>query len=195
MSERRLLLRRGNELAAFGPARAGLAAVEFALLAPILVFLFFAVVEGSNALSVGRRVSLAVNTLADLASQETAIAAGQASDLFTGVEQIVAQGDIDARIRLISLVLDPDMNKLVVDWSCDDTGGEPYAPGSAYSGLADGALLDASSSLIVGEISYAYTPPLTKFLIPSIAFEKKAARWSRRSGRIRFCTSPGVCTN
>lgn len=191
----RLRLRRAKGLAAFGPARAGLAAVEFALLAPILVFLFFAVVEGSNALSVSRRVSLAVNTLADLASQETELTAGQASDLFTGVEQIIAQGDIDARIRLISLVLDPDMNKLVVDWSRDDTGGEPYAPGSAYSGLADGALLDASSSLIVGEISYAYTPPLTKVLIPSIAFEKMAARWPRRAARVRFCSSPGVCTN
>ncbi len=176
-------------------AEDGLAATEFALLAPLLIFLFFAVVEGSNALSVSRRVSLAVNTLADLASQETQLSSAQADDLFEGVEQIIAQGAIAVDARLVSLVVDPNTDEVVVHWSRDNSGGQPYAPGSVYNDLADASLLDVSSSLIVGEIEYAYVSPLTKALIPSIDFDKLATRWPRRSARVQFCTAPNVCTN
>jgi hypothetical protein len=181
--------------AALPRAVRGLAAIEFALIAPVMIFLFFAVVEGSNALSVSRRVSLAVNTLADLASQETQLSTAQADDLFEGVQQIVAQGAISADIRLVSLIIDPDTAEVVVHWSRDNSGGEPYAPGSVYDDLADASLLDVSSSLIVGEIEYSYVSPLTKALIPSIDFDKIATRWPRRTARVQFCTAPAVCTN
>ncbi|MGE0408262.1 MAG: TadE/TadG family type IV pilus assembly protein [Amphiplicatus sp.] len=179
----------------FAADRAGLAAIEFALIAPIVIFLFFAVVEGSNALTVSRRVSLAVNTLADLASQETQLSAAQASDLFEGVEQIIAQGPIVADIRLVSLVIDPDTDDVVVHWSRDNAGGAPYAPGSVYADLPDASLLDPSTSLIVGEIDYAYVSPLTKVLIPSVNFDKIATRWPRRSARVQFCIAPNNCTS
>lgn len=181
--------------AAFARAQSGLAAVEFALIAPILILLFVAVVECSNALSVGRRVTLAVNTLADLASQERELTAAQANDLFTGVEQIVAQGPIDIEIRLVSIVLDPDTEKIVVHWSRDNDGGQPYAPGADYERLSDPGLLDANSSLIVGEVAYAYASPLTKRLIPPFTFDRLATRWPRRSARVQFCISSGSCTS
>lgn len=73
----------------FAQARSGIAALEFAFIAPVMIILFFGVVEGSNALSISRRVALAANTLADLTSQEAQITAAQAADLFTGVEQII----------------------------------------------------------------------------------------------------------
>jgi hypothetical protein len=160
-----------------------------------MLFLFFAVVEGSNALSVSRRVSLAVNTLADLASQEAQLSSDQAEDLFTGVGQIIRQGTLDADVRLVSLILDPDTDEVIVHWSRDDDGGEPYAPGSIYTDLADASLLDASSSLIVGEIDYVYVPSLSKALIPSVHFDKLATRWPRRSARVQFCIAPNNCTS
>lgn len=180
-------------LARFCRAESGLAAIEFAFLAPIMILLFLGVVESSNALSVSRKVTLAVNTLTDLASQETQLMAGGAEDLFTGVEQIIAQGDIDADIRLVSLVLDPDSGEVVVHWSRDNSGAQPYAPGAPFSGLTDTALLDANSSLIVGEIRYEYIPPITKAVIGSVEFNRMATRWPRRSSKVQFCTAPGVC--
>lgn len=180
---------------AFGRAREGLAALEFALLAPIMIFLFFAIVEGSNALSVARRVSVAVNTLADLASQEAQLSDDQIDDLFAGVGQIIRQGPISADIRLVSLIIDPDTEEVVVHWSYDSSGGEPYAPGSLYNDLADASLLDASSSLIVGEIDYFYAPPLTKMLIPNMTFSRLATRWPRRSARVQLCPTPSTCTS
>lgn len=188
------LSRKPRRSSSFFSAREGLAGVEFAIIAPVMIFLFFAVVEGSNAFAVSRRVSLAVNTLADLTSQEAQITAGQAADLFDGVEQIVGQGDISAEIRLVSLIFDADANEVKVHWSRDNSGAAPYPAGSVYSGLADASLLDATSSLIVAEIEYDYVSNLTHHLLPIVEFKKAANRWPRRSARVQFCDASNNCT-
>lgn len=171
---------------AFARSCSGIAALEFAFIAPVMIILFFGVVEGSNALSVSRRVSLAANTLADLVSQESSLTAAQANDLFTGVEQIIGQGDVDADVTIVSLVYDANQDKVVIDWSRNNSGGTPYAPGSEYAGLADASLLDETSSLIVAEIRYAYESALTRRIIGPIDFEKFATRWPRRSARVQM---------
>lgn len=168
--------------------------MEFAFIAPIMLFLFFAVVEGSNAFAVSRRVSLAVNTLADLTSQEAQITAAQTSDLFAGVEQIIGQGGVDADIRLVSLIYDPDTDEVKVHWSRDNSGATPYTAGAVYDGPADASLLDAASSIVVAEIEYAYVSSLTHQLLPSIDFMKAANRWPRRSARVQFCIATDNCT-
>lgn len=193
------LMHLGKALDAFRRCRNGLAAIEFSFIAPVMIVLFFGVVEGSNALSVSRKVSLSVNTLADLASQESSLTAAQASDLFVGVEQIIGQGNINADVRLVSLIpdpdsADPDNPDIIVHWSRDNSGGTPYAAGSSYTELADATLVDASSSLIVGEIEYTYSSVLTKRIIGPVDFAKMATRWPRRSARVQFCVTAGSCT-
>ncbi len=174
----------------------GLAAVEFALLAPVMIFLFFATVEASEALSTSRRVGLAADTIADLVAQETQVEAGDLNDLFEGVEAVIAQGDIDIDVRVVSLVLDPDRDEVVVHWSRDNSGGAPYTEGAPYTGPADVALVDAGASIIVSEIDFDYEPPLTDRIFKDVTIAKDAARFPRRSFRVQFCTSaPNACTS
>lgn len=183
-----------SEMARFAKERKGLAAIEFALLAPIMVFLFFATVEGSDALATSRRVSLSVNTIADLVAQETEIQTSALSDLFTGMEDIIDQGGITVDFRVVSLVVDPVTNDVVIHWSRDNSGGAPYAPGTVYAGPADVSLLDPTASIIVSEVTYNYTPTLTNKLLPSVSFNKNATRWPRRTFRVQLCTTPSSCT-
>jgi len=56
----------------------------------VMIVLFFGVVEGSNALSVSRRVTQATNTLADLASQETELTPAQLDDMFEAMAELEA---------------------------------------------------------------------------------------------------------
>lgn len=172
--------------------RSGMAATEFALILPALLFLFFGVVEGSEALSQSRRASLAANTLADLASQESELKTSDLDDLFTGVEHIVVTGGGDMTIRLVSVVSDKTGDP-VVEWSRDNKGGEPYAPGAPYDKLPDASLLADGSSIIVGEISYPYVSPLAHYFIKSVTFKKLATRWPRSSLHIKLCTPDGKC--
>ena len=187
-----------NKIKTFSKAKEGLAAIEFAILAPLMVFLFLATIETSDALSTSRRVTLAVNTMTDLVAQELQIDNNQLDDLFTGVEDIIDQGSIAVDFNVVSLIVDPSTNDPVVHWSRSNSGGTPYAPGSPYTGEADVALLDPSASLIIGEVSYAYSPVISHVAIQNIDLEKVSTRWPRRSFRVQHCVNiaqPATCTN
>ena len=54
--------------------RSGLAAVEFAMVFPIMVALYFGVVEFSSAISVDRKATQVARTLSDLTSQSMTVA-------------------------------------------------------------------------------------------------------------------------
>jgi Flp pilus assembly protein TadG len=170
----------------------GLAALEFALIAPVMVLIFFGVVEGSDALSASRKVSLSANTLADLVAQETRVGTNDLDDLFIGMEDIISSRDIAVTFTVVSLVYNTATSKVEVDWSYDSDGTTPYAQGSEYTGLADATLLDSASSLVVGEVEYDYTSNLTKNMIKSIKMERGATRWPRRSSGVALCGT--VCT-
>ena len=189
----------------FKTDRSGMAATEFALLLPLLLILFFGVVEGSDALAKSRRVTLAANTLADLAAQETELLESAADDLFKGVERIIDVSGASMTIRLVSVIANPDDDDLdgqpdgnpIVHWSYDNSpgGGEPYAPDTPYTRLPNAALLDANASIIVAEIDYPYTSSLTHYFISTINFDRIATRWPRRSLRVQLCSAPGTCTS
>ncbi len=174
--------------------RSGVAAIEFALVGPILIFLFFGVVESADGLSRSRQVTLAVNTLVDLASQESNLLTADADDLFGGVEQIIEGGGAPMSIRLVSVVTDADGDP-IVHWSRDNDGAEPYAKGAAYNDLPAATLIGPGASILVGEVTYHYSSKLTHVVIPSITFERAATRWPRRSVKVQLCISQGSCTS
>ena len=181
-----------SQVSAFRSATAGIAAVEFAFVAPVLVFLFLATVEGSDALSTSRRVSLSANTLADLVAQETRVQKSDLDDLFLGMKDIIdytpgSGNTIDYRV--VSLVVDPSTDETIVHWSLDDQGNEPYTAGQKYTGDADVSLLDPNASIVVSEIAYAYQPTISRVLINSVNLKKNATRWPRRAFRVQLCTN------
>jgi Flp pilus assembly protein TadG len=179
----------------FGGCRSGLAAVEFAFIAPIMILLFFGVLEGSSAYSVNRKVLLASNTLADLVAQETSITKASLEDLFVGMEDVIDPRDIDVTFRVVSVVLDTATDEIKVHWSLDSDGGTPYAAGSVYPGDLDAALLDDASSLIIAETSYDYASPISQKVIGPITMNKTATRWPRISSKVQYCVVVGSCTS
>lgn len=180
---------------AFSRNISGMAATEFALILPLLLILFLGVVEGSDALTQSRRVGLAVNTLADLAAQEDELLTGDLDDLFDGVAQIVGDDGANMTIRLVSVIADEDTGDLVVHWSRDNSGNQPYAPGADYPGMDEATLFDASASIVVAEITYSYRSKLTHYIIDKIDFEDLATRLPRQSLRVQLCTSSSSCTS
>lgn len=177
----------------FCAATRGLAAVEFALIAPIMIVLFFGVVESSAALSASRKTMLAANTLADLVAQETEIKKSDLDDLFIGMEDVIDSRDVAATFRVVSVVFDTADGKVKVHWSYDSTGAQPYSAGSVYSGPLDVALFDDTTSLIVAEVEYDYAPPISQKIIGALTFERAASRWPRRTARVAYCVVAGSC--
>lgn len=179
----------------FFACRSGLAAVEFAFIAPIMVLLFFGVLEGSAAYSTSRKVVLSANTLADLVAQETSITRDSLDDLFVGMEDVIDSRDIEVTFRLVSVVLDSATNEVKVHWSRDSAGATPYTAGSVYSGAVDPALLDDASSLIIAETTYDYASPISQKVIGAFTLNKSATRWPRLSAKVQYCVVQGSCTS
>ena len=177
--------------------RKGTAATEFALLLPVLIFLFFGLVEASDAMTVNRKVSISGNTMADLAAQSTQLTRDDIDNLLIGVIKILEPSDTtNLQINIVSVVL--DNGNPIVHWSHDNSGSEPYVVGAPYLGLQDNTVLDASSSLIITEITYPYTSNLSHFVIRApLTFNRTSVRWPRLSSRVQLCTDIALtnCTS
>ena len=59
-----------SRAAAFGAERSGVAAVEFALVLPVMTVLFFGLAEVGTAVAIDRKVTLLARSLADLSSRD-----------------------------------------------------------------------------------------------------------------------------
>lgn len=179
-----------NFLSSLWRKKDGIAATEFALLLPIMILLFFGMVEGSDALTVSRRLSNATNSIADLAARQAEISQAEIDDIMIGVTRQLEPTDVSQlSIKLVSVEIDPqDSNSLIVHWSRDNEQGEPYAPGSIYNGVDDITTLRAPNTLIVVEVDYTYASGLTNFVFDNpIDFAYKAKRWPRLTSRTQIC--------
>ena len=77
-------------VARFAGDRRGVSAVEFALLAPIMIALYLGLVEISDGIGVDRKVSLTASALANLTAQATAISSTEMSNILDASSAIVA---------------------------------------------------------------------------------------------------------
>ncbi len=71
---------KGGVLRRFRGDRRGVSAVEFALVAPVMIGLYFGVVEVSDGVSASRKVSLAAATVANLSAQVSTISSSDMSN-------------------------------------------------------------------------------------------------------------------
>ncbi|MBS0332352.1 MAG: pilus assembly protein [Proteobacteria bacterium] len=145
----------------------GLAAVEFALLAPIMVLLYFGLAEFTMALMAQRRVAHVASVVADLVSQTPQIKNSQVTDIFTVGGSILSPfPSTPLKLRITSVVAD---SKAVpkVSWS----------KGQGMSALAANTvvtvpnnLLAAGDSVVMADVEYDYTSPLQIVLPNALAF-------------------------
>lgn len=150
----------------------GVAAVEFAMIVPIMFFLFVGAVEFSQALTVDRRVTQSASSSADLIARAPSqgMTNAQVDNELRIIEQLIEPYDI-ARltVRIISVKANavpgnPGAVNYVVDWSRDNRGNTPFARNAPYTSIPSG-LLVAGESVIVAEASYNYTPLLFNYFI------------------------------
>ncbi|MEZ5920772.1 MAG: pilus assembly protein [Parvularculaceae bacterium] len=178
----------------------GMAAVEFALILPSMVLLFFGMLEASNLLVINRRMATAANSLVDLAAQEASITNAELDDIIVGVKRILEPSPTEPlTIKVISVEKGPNNNDpIVVHWSRDEDGATPYSAGSVYTGLDDDTVLQNGRSILVVDIEYDYSAGVTGhvFQLP-FHFEEKAKRWPRISDKVQLCATaaPSSCTS
>ena len=191
-----MIIRIRNALTGLRRNESGLAATEFAMLLPVLVLLFFGLVEASTAMTVNRKVAISANTLADLTAQSEFLLEDDMDDLFDGVKSIVEPNDSSGMaLRLVSVVRDSEGDP-IVHWSRASDGTTPYAEGDYYTTLENEDVLSNIGSLIVVEMTYTYVPSITNHVMSTpIVFDRTTLRWPRVSSKVQLCVSEGDCTS
>lgn len=132
----------------------GIAAVEFAMVVPLMLVLFFGTVEFSTGLAIDRKVTIMARTLSDLTSQNTSVTDTQLTNIFNASTGIMTPYDATPVKSTISeLYVDPTTKIARVQWS---KGAAPRGAGSTVPIPA--ALQVGGTYLIYGEVSYKYVP-------------------------------------
>lgn len=152
------------KLKTFAEARGGTAAVEFALIAPILIVLYLGLAELTLGMMASRRTSHLAATVGDLASQSESLTDANVSDIFdigTSMLQPFATSGTVLKIRL-SCVKMSTSNKAEVQWS-DGRNLTKYANNYVMTNITT-TQLPQGESMIVTEVEYNYTSPFTQFL-------------------------------
>lgn len=137
----------------FARDQRGVSAVEFALVAPIMIGLYFGCVEISDAVSADRKVSLTAAALANLSAQVTTISTSDMTNILNASGSIIAPYSTSNLKMTISCISIDSSKKATVKWSV--TSG-----GTVNSGTMTlpSALAVASTQIILAEASYTYAP-------------------------------------
>jgi Flp pilus assembly protein TadG len=131
----------------------GIAAIEFAMILPIMLVLFFGTVEISNGVAVYRKVTLMAHTLADLTSQSQEVQSTTDLPNFfaasTGVMMPYSSTPISQNIAEIWVNASGQAR---VQWSYPTV----VTPGTVVTIPANLAV--ANTYVIYSTVSYLYTP-------------------------------------
>jgi Flp pilus assembly protein TadG len=148
----------------------GVAAVEFALLLPVMLTLYIGSVEVSQGLSIDRKVVLLARTLADLTTQNTAVTAvsdgtSQSLAVIAGAASAVLSpvNTTGLKLRISSLsIASPSgggANTATVCWSYAQNWST-YTRGAVLDNTLVPTSLraDANTSIVMAEVQYPYKP-------------------------------------
>lgn len=158
---------------------AAVGAVEFALIAPVMLTMYFGVIEVTNALIVNRRVTSVALTAADLISQAASVTNSDMTDIFKASTAILEPySAANIKIKITSVVADSSNNTKVA-WS---DGYNTTARSVGANITLPAGLTSAGSSIIFAEVSYNWVSPIVGQLMSSgIAMGDKAYLKPRRS--------------
>ena len=136
----------------------GASAVEFAVLLPLILLLFFGGYAIAQAVSVGRKVTITTRALADLTSQYVNMSASDMSNVINASSQIIAPFNAaPLSIRLSEISTDATGAIATVTWSTG-LNQTPYKGNQSFTLPA--GMNKPNTSYILSEVGYSYTPPV-----------------------------------
>jgi Flp pilus assembly protein TadG len=155
----------------------GMAAVEFAILLPLMVLIYFGSIELTQGFSADRKATLLARDLADLASQGSTLnsSSGDSSDvnmIFAAAAGVMYPFS-GPQMTLTGVVFKTGSDGKVhayTDWSVQSGGGTLRACGelkrTSVAGTAPPAVPDglfvAGTTLVIADVSYVYLPMIGK---------------------------------
>jgi Flp pilus assembly protein TadG len=165
----------------FSRADEGVSAIEFALVAPIMLATFFGVAEISNFILAARKVANVASTAADLVTQDTIVTDGEMNDIMGALDVILRPFDPNsAQIRITSVVADAD-GETTVAWS-DARNTSPYAVNSPI--VVPDDIVPPNQGVVMAEVSFTYQTLMGMYLTNGATVDDTFYLKPRRSTKV-----------
>ena len=147
-----------SRLRGFARCGDGAAAVEFAALLPFMLAVYLGGVEIGDGVAINRKVTITARDVADLASQYTAIYNADMTTILGAASTIIAPYPSSPLTVTVSEISTDNTGKSTVTWSQSSPTGSALTPTNGFT--LPGTLAVNGTSLIYGQVTYAYTPTL-----------------------------------
>jgi Flp pilus assembly protein TadG len=197
-------------LAHFLRDRRGIAATEFAIVAPFMLVAFFGTVEFCSAVAIDRKVTLIARTLSDLTSQQAppsitvdwaTVADSDLQNIFTASISIMASYDATpTQATITEFYVDSSGKKATVQWSKSAViaAGATQAtlvasalsPTTDISNLVASQILVPNTYVIFSQVSYNYVPTIGYVLKTGVTMKDNSYTRPRQSTCIVYNNVP-----
>ena len=138
----------------------GLAAIEFAMIFPLMGMMLLGTYEFSAGVAIDRKVTIMARTLSDLTSQNTSVTDAQFTNFFNAGKAIMTPySSTPVEGTITELYINPTTLKARVQWS---KGVSPRSAGDIVE-IPD-ALKIGGTYLIFSEVKYKYVPSVAWFI-------------------------------
>lgn len=193
----------------FRGASRGVAAVEFAFIAPLMILIYLGTTEVSSGVTTGRKLTLLTRALADLTGRATTNSTSEMTAVFAAGTAIMAPyATTNLQMRISSITVTGATGARVgrVAWSCAKgssvTGAPANAQGQAASAVYPIQALTANSVytipagyedadyFVVADAMYPYIPQFGYAWIGRIDLSQTAPWTVRATSPV---PSPGTC--
>jgi len=168
--------------------RGGASALEFALIAPLLIALYFGLAEYCQAMMADRKVSHAASSLGDLVAQSTQVSSADMTDIFkVGPVLIAPFPSAGLKMRISSVTVDQN-NVAKVDWS-DGSGMAGRSVGSTVTLPANAAdatkpFIAKGETVVMSETEFTYESPVKYFIKDGVTFKEVYYLRPRKSNSV-----------
>lgn len=159
----------------------GASAVEFALIAPVLIALYFGLSEYSQAMMADRKATHVASSIGDLVAQSQELTASDVADIFTiGAPLMAPFSSGTLKMRVANVTVDPN-NVAKVTWG----------KGSNWTGRAKTEvvtlpknIVNAGESVVMSEAEYSYNSPVNYFIKSPMVFKETFYLRPRKSDAV-----------
>ena len=166
----------------------GVSAVEFALIAPLLLLIYLGAVELSLLMRVDRRVTSTTAGLGDLTARLATVTDDDMEEMFAAAVVMMQPYDAEKATMRITSIVDNGDGRTRVDWS-DSYLMPAYAKGDRVT-VPDG-IVSSPGSVIMAEVVYTYKSQIGGILKSDVTIDDKFYLRPRRVNEIARVTDGG----
>jgi Flp pilus assembly protein TadG len=152
----------------FWSDRRGIAAVEFALIMPILLIMYFVTMEASQAIETSKKVSRIGSMVADLVTQQTSVVKADVINIMKiGTVTLQPYNRSTPTITITAIQVTPDATRALVVWSQKLVNGVASAGAAATTETTVPAPLRVANTFLVRVESNLVYEPVIELAINS----------------------------